>query len=160
MEIFQKAQLHDLRQLAQLYKKTFKKHNIFTKPEPEVLKYLEKNIDNLMIGKEHGKIIAGALISFDKNGQGHSLWRLKHLAIVKDKQGSDIGSKIVKAMDEMIAGMIKGNEIKSAKIEVHVSENEKKALPFYLKNGFEIEGKLKDHYRKGELCYILGKVSN
>jgi hypothetical protein len=28
---------------------------------------------------------------------------------------------------------------------------------FYLKNGYEQEGALKNHFRAGETCYVLGK---
>ena len=52
-----------------------------------------------------------------------------------------------------------GKAYESGKIEIHVSENEKDALPFYEKMGYAIQGELPDHYRMDEICFILERQS-
>ena len=43
----------------------------------------------------------------------------------------------------------------TVKIELTLAENEE--IEFYKNNGYVVEGELKDHYRVGEVCFILGK---
>jgi len=147
----------DLKKLATLYKEVFTVHNIFIKPDKDVLDYLQNVDGEILVAKEEGKVLGGCLVESTKNQYSHSLWRIKHLAIAKGNQHHGVGSAILDEIEDMIKERISIKDMKSAKIEVHVAENEKESIGFYKKHGFEVEGELKDHYRKGEICYILGK---
>ena len=157
MIMIEKPNEDDIKQLAKLYKDVFTVHNIFTKPDKEVLDYLDNVDGEILVAKENGKVLGGCLIEYTKSQYSHSLWRIKHLAVSREKQHEGVGSVILEEIEGMIKERISIKDVKSAKAEVHVSENEKESIGFYKKHGFVIEGELKDHYRKGETCFILGK---
>lgn len=143
-----KATKKDFEQMKELYKEAFSVHLIFTKEDSVIMDYLN-NFDGEFIVAVEGSRIIGALGISAKNYDGHKLIRLKHIAVAEEYHRKGIGSELIKEA-EKIAG--------KGKIEIHVAESEKTAINFYEKNGYEVEGRLKSHYRKGETCYILGKA--
>jgi len=147
----------DLKQLAEIYKEVFAEHNVFTDTDENIIKYLENVDGDFLVAKENGKVIGGCLLVSVINKNKHSLWRIKHFAITKSAQKKGAGTELMMEIDKMIRKQISKGEFKSAKIEIHVSESEKDSLKFYKKQNYEIEGKLKSHYRKGKTCYIVGK---
>jgi ribosomal protein S18 acetylase RimI-like enzyme len=149
MEVRQ-AKKEDLKGFIEILKEVFPVHNIFTKSEEEVLKYWETvkaEPDDFIVAVEDGKIVGGCLVlmrSFD----GHTIARIKHLAVAKDHQAEGTGRALIEKAEEMIG---------TAKIEIHIAEGEKIVIPFYKKMGYKEEGVLSDHFRKGENCYVMGK---
>ncbi|MBW2995943.1 GNAT family N-acetyltransferase [Candidatus Woesearchaeota archaeon] len=146
-----KPNTEELKQLVKIYKEVFEIHNIFQKPEDEVVSYLETvGVEGeLLVAVEDDRVAGGLLVTYEEQIPGHTRARVKHLAVTKDFQSKGVGSELLKKADEIVG---------KGKIEIHVSENEKNALDFYKRNGYEVEGQLKSHYRPGEKCYILGKV--
>ena len=165
--IIRDAEIGDLPGLIPIYKKVFEKHNIFQQTEGEILVYLEESHQkNLEVGGGYmtavleEKVVGGLLLkkhSEDPIGK-HVLWRLNHVAINPEYTRQKIGSRLLEAVDKKIKSHIEEGNYKTAKIELGVSENEREILPFFERNGFEVEGKLKSHYRWHELAYVLGKV--
>ncbi len=143
------AKQEDLNELAKIYKDTFKTHNIFSKSEEEIVKYLENIEGELLIAVEDNQVIGGILVKIDYSTEDHKRSRLKHIAVKKEFQDKRIGSALLKTAENMII---------TGKIEIHVSELEKESLKFYKFHGYKVEGELKSHYRPNEKCYILGKV--
>ncbi|MEA3515206.1 MAG: GNAT family N-acetyltransferase [Nanoarchaeota archaeon] len=156
----------ELKQLISIYKEAFEKHNIFEKPKDEVEEYIKKshasNVDfggGFLVIKKKDKIIGGMLIrktGGDLKGN-HIIVKYNHVAISKEYTGKGYGKKMLEVADQKLKNLIKEQKVKSIKIELSVSENETGSLKFYQKCGFEIEGKLKSHYRFNELVYLLGK---
>ena len=149
MEIRQ-AKKQDLKGLIEVYKEVFTVHNIFTKSEEDILKYWEAvkaEPDDFIVAVEDGKIVGGCLVLM-KSFEGHTLARIKHLAVSEAYQTKGTGKALMEKAEEMIG---------TAKIEIHVAESEKEAIAFYEKLGYKQEGVLSDHFRKGENCYVLGK---
>ncbi len=146
-----KANEKDLNSLIKMYKEVFPVHNVFELPENKIYKYLKAFLGNLIVAEEDGKIVGGLVIT-SKKYPGWSLFNFKHIAVVKDYQSKGVGSALLKEA-EKIAG--------KGKIEIRVAEGVSEApwaVDFYEKNGYEKEGELKHHYRKGETCFIMGKV--
>jgi len=164
--VIKDAEIGDLPGLIPIYKKVFEKHNIFQKTEGEILVYLEesheKNLESgggYIIALLEGNITGGLLLkkrAEDLKGK-HVLWRLNHVALDPEYSRQKIGSRLLDAVDKKIKIHIEERKYQTAKIELGVSENEKDILPFFERNGFEIEGKLKSHYRWKELAYELGR---
>lgn len=156
----------ELRDLIDIYKSVFKKHNIFQRTDEEILEYLkESHRENAGVGggyivaKLGDKTIGGILVRKKDEDleRKHAIWIYNHVAVSPDYPGLGIGTNLMSAAEQKIKGLIKKGKIKTAKVELGVSENEKKALDFFKKHDFEIEGKSKSHYRFNELVYILGK---
>jgi ribosomal protein S18 acetylase RimI-like enzyme len=145
--VIRKATKEDFKQLSVMYKEVFKVHNIFTKSIEEIEKYLEQFLGNLLVAEEDSKIVGGLAI-VEKQYGDWKLFNFKHVGVLPEYQGKDIGSSLLKEA-EKIAG--------TGKIEIRVSEVEG-AIGFYEKNSYEKEAELKSHYRKGETCFIMGKV--
>ena len=146
-----KARNEELKGLIPIYKKGFAKHGIFSKPDKEILHYMEKAEGDFIIAisKTENKVLGGLLIVKNMPDTGHTLARFKHIVIAEEFQGQGIGKSLIKYSER---------EIGNGKIEIHVSDNEKYALEFYKHMGYRIEGELPDHYRLGETCFILGKT--
>lgn len=157
----------DFTDLVGVYRESFPKHNIFQKSHDEIIQYLKKK--KIEIKKKKGsfivarigkKCVGAAFIRLDEidSGATHSRWKLRHTAVVSGFQRLGIGTKLVEAADSIIYDYIKNKHFKTAKVEVLVSDNEKEAIAFYKKVGFEVEGELSHHYRHKEPAHILGKL--
>jgi len=140
------AEKNELKELVGLYK-VFEEHNIFRKSEEEVLKYLENVKGEFLIAKEEGKVIGALLITKKQETDEHVLIRFKHIAVAENYRKRGIGSELLDVAEKRVA---------PGKVEIHVVESE--SLEFYKKKGYVIEGELKSHYRRGEMCFIVGKV--
>jgi len=143
------AKEEDLKELIKVYKEVFKVHNVFEKPEEEIEEYLKKFLGNLLVAEEDGKVVGGIVIVEKKQNSGWSLFNFKHIAVAPSHQDKDIGTNLLKEA-EKIAG--------KGKIEINVGERESGTLRFYEKNGYEKEAEIKSHYRKGEKCFVMGKI--
>lgn len=160
------AKQSDFSQLVALYKTVFKKHNIFLKPNSDVKNYLIKLHKSnsriglgLLVATIEDKVVGALLLKkkeFDSAGK-HLVVKYNHFAVLPEYKGQGIGTYLIRIADQKIKDLIKKGKIKTAKIEVSVSENEKEALDFYKSHDFIIEGELKSHYRLNELVYVLGK---
>lgn len=146
--MIRKANEHDLKGLIKVYKDVFKVHNVFEKSEEEIEAYLNK-FSNILVAEEDGNIVGGLVITAKKYDKDWKLTNFKHIAVSPAYQNKDIGSELLKEA-EKIAG--------KGKIEIRVGEREAGAVNFYEKNGYQKEGILKSHYRKGESCFVMGKV--
>ena len=137
--------------VVELYKAFFPIHNQFQKKEGEIIQYLKKQAkENLFFVLENQQKITGALILVlqgQNKEKTHLLWKYRHCAFVSEKEAK-----------ELLNGVEKRIRTKSptAKVELTIAEKEK-GKEFYIKNGYILEGKLKNHYRWGETCYILSK---
>lgn len=160
------AEEQELTNLVEIYKQSFKNHNVFERSDNEILEYLkESHLVNSKMGggyiltKTDDKIIGCILVrklSGDLSGR-HELWRYNHIAVIEDYKSKGIGSYLIKTADKKIKSRIDERKIDSVKIELGLAETEEELLEFYKKNGFELEGQLKSHYRHGEKTYLLGK---
>lgn len=155
----------DLRGLVSIYKKSFKKHNIFQKSAFRVEEYLlDKHRRNhkfgggFIVAKKDRNTIGGILLTWkesDIKGK-HSRWKFNHLVVDKLFSRLGIGKKLLDAATDKIKNLIKEKRFRTAKIEINVAQ--KQSLEFYKKSGFGLEGKLKNHYRLNETSHVLGKV--
>lgn len=142
-----KYQEGDFMKLIPIYKKFFPVHAVFTKSDEEIMKHLEKMKEKgeFLIAEDEGKIKGGLMIEKHEI-DGHIRAELKRIAAKPP---------IRKIMADLIWAAEK--EIVKGKIEIKVAESEKVGVAFYKKLGYKVEGKLRSHYRSGELCYVLGK---
>ncbi|NQV09334.1 GNAT family N-acetyltransferase [Candidatus Woesearchaeota archaeon] len=155
----------DLRSLTKIYKKSFKKHNIFQKSAFRVEDYLLDNHKKhckgggFIVAKNNRDIVGGMLLKckeVDIKGK-HSRWRFNHIAVETKFRRIGVATKLLEAGIQKINNMIKEKKFKSAKIELLVTQKEANTIKLYKKAGFKIEGELGCHYRFNESSYILGK---
>lgn len=144
MEI-RKIRKEELPKLVELYKEAFPIHSIFNKSEEEILQYL-KEIEGTILVAVEGDDIAAVLVLVKKH-YGHNFGLIRHFAVSIRHRRKGIGSKLLKHAEEII---------KKGKIEMRVVCPIAKR--FYEKNGYEVEGELKSHYRPEETCYVMGKL--
>lgn len=149
MAKIKKIKKQDIGQLIAIWKEAFPVHNVFTKSEEEIRKYLKKSKGKVLAAYENDKVVGGCLLVVSAQTPEHNLARVKHIAIAKEFQGKDVGTALLKKCERIV---------KKGKIEIHVGEKEKETIEFYKKNGYEQEGELKSHYRPDETCYVVGKV--
>jgi hypothetical protein len=142
-----KYQEGDLLKLIPIYKKFFPVHAVFTKSDEDIMKHLEKMKEKgeFLIAEDEGKI-KGGLVLFRCNIDGHIRAKLKRIAAKAP-------------MRKIIAMLIEAaeKEVGKGKIEIKIAESEKVGISLFKKLGYKVEGKLRSHYREGELCYVLGK---
>lgn len=164
--IIRDAKISDLKGLVNVYPSSFKKHTIFQRTPKEILKYLKdshrKNVKlggGYIVAKLNNKVIGGILVR--KKGEDkdrkHTLWIYNHIAVLTEHSRQRIGTALMNSAEQKIKILIKKGKIRSAKVEVGISENERDTLRFYKKFDFKIEGKLKSHFRLNELVYVMGK---
>lgn len=145
------VQNSDYKKLVPLYSAFFKTHNIFQQSSKKVIAYLKEQAqkDELLV-YEDKNAIKGALFlaQTGKNMNGtHTVWKLRHFAF----GNNEIGTQLLQEAEKRIQ-----KASKTAKVELTIAETEK-GINFYQKNGYKQEGILRNHYRYGEKCYILGK---
>ncbi len=157
----------DFMDLVGVYRDAFKKHNIFQKSHDEIIQYLKKK--RIEVKKKSGSFIAArigkkcvgaAFVMLEEidSGATHSRWKLRHAAVMAGYQRMGIGRKLMEAADTRIYDCIKSKHLKTAKVEVSISEGEKESIGFYKKMGFDVEGELSHHYRHKESSHVLGKL--
>ena len=154
-----KPKEEELNDLIPIYKKVFKVHNILQAEEPRVKEYLlnkykEETDLGFLVAIKDGKVAGGLLLRKVGGDEKHWNIRLNHFATDDSFKGQGIGTALLNSVDEIVLDK-KGD--RSVKIEIHVSENEKDAVEFFKKFGYNVEGKVKSHFRNGELVYFLGK---
>lgn len=143
-----KAYDNEIKQMIPIYAQAFSLHNIFKKDENFVFDYLKKQKGEFLAALDGDKVIGGVIVH-KRELDGHILARLRHFAVAKEYRDKGVGSELLEAAEKSIG---------KGKIEMHVSENESRAISFYKKNGYVIEGNLTNHYRDGEICYVMGKT--
>ncbi len=154
--LHEQALLTYLKELIPIYRKEFNPHNIFQKSDEDVLDYL------LKIQKEHeffiplvdDIVIGGTVLEKkDESLDGkHKVWKLKHFAL-KENVDDKLCLEIIKETEERLR-----KTAPSIKIQLNLSETEKKYIRLFKKRGFKEEAVLKDHYRIGEHMHIFAKV--
>ena len=141
----------DYLQLTELYRSFFSTHNIFQKENKEIIKYLQEQAkeNELILAEEESKIVGALFLVLEgKNIDGtHQRWKFRHFAFQSEKAAEELLLEAEKRVQ---------NNSSTAKIELTIAENEK-GQKFYLNNGYKKEGVLKNHYRWGESCFVLGK---
>jgi len=143
------AKREDIRHLVPIYKASYTEHNIFMKSEEEVRNFLENLQGTFIIAEQDNKIVAGLCIRRSITAANHVLAKFVHFAVDKEYRRMGIGTSIFRAAEKAIG---------KGKIELFVSEKSQEFMEFYKSLGYEIEGKLKNHFRPSEFCYILGKT--
>ena len=119
------------------------------KSEEEVRNYLENLRGTFIIAEEDSRIVGGLCIQKSITAANHVLAKFVHFAVDKGHRRMGIGTAIFGAAERAIG---------KGKIELFVSEKSQEFLEFYKSLGYEMEGKLKNHFRPNEFCYILGKT--
>ena len=147
--VIRTVQENDYGKLAGLYASFFKTHNIFQQEQAKVVAYLQEQKHELLVYEENGEI-KGALflVLLGQNVDGtHKLWKFRHFAFTS----ADIAGQLLAEAEKKVQ-----ESSKNAKIELTIAESEE-GIEFYKANGYGQEGILKNHYRWGEICYILSK---
>jgi|TARA_B100001964_G_scaffold214760_1_gene252590 ribosomal protein S18 acetylase RimI-like enzyme len=166
------ATMKQLKELLPVYKKIFKTHNVFEKSDKQVLQYMQKlhkvqhaygggfavaMIDDPILNIKN-KVVGGICVVFkDLSPKKHMRVALKHLAVDPKYVPLDVERDLIKMCLDKMYFAIKNDRCKSVKVEAHLAESEK-TRKLFKKLGFKEEGKLKDHYRVGETCLILGNL--
>ncbi len=144
-----KAEEKDYGQIASLYANFFETHDIFRKTKGFVMDYLriEAEKHELLVCVEN-EIVKGALfiVGLGKS-QTHKRWKFRHFAFETERIAETLLEEAERKVRELS---------RTAKIELTIAENEE-GLDFYKKQGYSQEGMLKNHYRWGEVCFVLGK---
>jgi len=141
----------DYEKLVHLFRSFFKTHNIFQQPAAKILQYLrEQAVENPLLVYEDKGALQGALflVKIGENKEGtHKIWKFRHFAFLTETIAAQL-------LDDAEKHVQKSS--RTGKIELTIAETEP-GKAFYLKHGYVQEGALKDHYRPGETCYVLGK---
>lgn len=140
-----KADTNELRGLIPVLKEFFPVHVIFTKSEAEIFNYLETFEGDVLVAIEEDEVVGGLAIS--RKQYGHIVAGFKH--IVAKGEDKEVIKALVKEAEK---------EANAGKIELRIADGEKIPYTFFEELGYEVEGKLKSHYRPDETCYVLGKV--
>jgi len=139
----------DFGQIAALYANFFKTHDIFQKLKEVIVNYIreEAQKNELLVCEEDG-LIKGALflVGLGK-GSGHRRWKFRHFAFETEKIAELLLDEAERRVKETTG---------TAKIELTIAETEE-GIDFYKQHGYQQEGILKNHYRWGESCFVLGK---
>jgi hypothetical protein len=141
----------DYKNLANLFQGFFIRHNIFSLSEKEIIKYLKKESkkSKLVVCAEENCILAALfIVKIGQDIEGkHTLWKFRHFAYCNEKAAV----LLLKNTEEKVKKLSE-----TSKIELTLAENEK-GVKFFQKNGYRVEGKLKNHYRWNETCIVISK---
>jgi hypothetical protein len=141
----------DIRQLVSLFSDFFSTHDKFQR-NPEIVKaYIMKEFleHDLVVYDDEG-ILKGALFLVklgESSNRDHKRWRFRHFAFESERIANELLSEAERR--------VKLNS-KTAKVELNITESEE-GIDFYKKRGYEQEGILQNHFRWGEVCFVLGK---
>lgn len=143
------AEPTDYSALVKFYRRNFKIHNIFQRPEQEVLSYLMSQGTKYPVYIFKDKIIRGAVVLVNNlsSSDSHKVWKLRHFVFDSQK----IGKELLEFSEKEIK-----KHSNTAKIEITVSVIEE-LFDFLAKQGYEREGTLKNHYRWGEDSFVFSK---
>ena len=145
------AKEKDLPGLAKMYKHAFQLHNLFEKPEEEVLKYLQ-NLHTkftIIVAVHEEEVVGGCVVVVRVDTDIHKLSQIKHVAVADEYQDKSVGTELMKKAEEIIG---------KGKVELHIASTKDDAVGFYKNLGYEVEGELKSHYRRDETCVLVGKI--
>lgn len=148
--MIRKIQEADYQQVADLYKEFFPTHNIFQEDKDIVTAYIRKESlerEDFLVYEEDGMIKGALILVLLEKSYDHTRWRFRHFAFTSEEAAEKLLQEAEKRVKE---------SSKTAKVELTIAESEK-GMEFYKKNGYEQEAALKNHYRWGETCFILGK---
>jgi len=140
------VQEQDYEKLVSLYKEFFPTHDIFQKEDNEIITYLKNVKETFLVDDELKGALILVMIGQNKEGT-HKRWKFRHFAFKDEVVGKELLVEAEKRVKE---------NSETCKIELNIAETEP-GKEFYLNNGYEQEAALKNHYRQGETCFILGK---
>lgn len=154
----------DFGALTELFQKTLGKQEFFQGDKKKTAKYLD-NVDGTFYVVEDDEAMVGAMVIAAKTYGSHTLWKIRHAAILPEHRGKGAGIILIEYIDEKIRNQLTKGQCTSAKVEMMITDqanvfsdkNEKNDLGFWKRNGFKVEGTLADHFAKGETAYMLGK---
>lgn len=115
---------------------------------PEIFLYIWRKFkDGFLIAKEGNEILGFGICK--KEGEKGLIFSL---AVRRKEQGKKIGTQILKNLLENL----KKRGIKV--VELHVKENNERAIKFYQKFGFEIKEKIQNYYSDKSNAFLMTKV--
>ncbi|MBD3310714.1 GNAT family N-acetyltransferase [Candidatus Woesearchaeota archaeon] len=160
------AESSELAALIPVYKEAYQEHLIFKKKtDADIIEYMQKahadaaaDGGGFIIALLNDEVVGGLLLRKSLQGDSHSRWKIRHVAVMEKYRDQDIGTELLQAAEQKLVELIKKGDFITAKAEVSVAEGEKEAVDFYEKAGFKLEGTRADHYRLGENVYLLGKT--
>ena len=145
------SQHKDYDALARFYTSFFPTHNRFQQPKKEVIAYLTEQAaqHELLVSEEKGTLTAALfLVNFGQSADGaHRLWKFRHFAFADEKSAA----QLLAAAEKRVRAASR-----TATVELTIAEGES-GKKFYEAHGYIEEGALKNHYRWGEMCFVLGK---
>ncbi|MAG60780.1 hypothetical protein CL619_03260 [archaeon] len=151
-----RAEPKHIKQLITLFRAFYPKHDIFHQEIPKISHYLslQARQNQFLVVQEASEnnevqVTAAAIIiktgeSVDKN---HTRWKFRHFAFSNETAGL----ALLKECEQYVH-----QQSKTAKIELNIAESEAQ-LNFYKEHGYHKEATLRNHYRWGETCFVLGK---
>ncbi len=151
-----KAEPKQIPKLIVLFRSFYPKHNIFHQEMPIITEYLSKQAQqNLFLTvQEEGEkdevhtTAATVIIKTDVSAdQKHTRWKFCHFAF----NNPEAGLALLKECEQYVH-----KQSLTAKIELKVAESESH-VNFYKEHGYHEEAALRNHYRWGETCFVLGK---
>ena len=155
-KLHEQALVNYIREWVPILREELNPHNLFQKPEEEVLQYL------LSIQKEHelflalvdSKVIGGTVLEKkDESIKGdHQVWKFKHFAFRKGLN-DDVEGEIMAEIEDRLR-----KKSKSTKIQLNLAQTESRYLKLFEKYGFKKEATLENHYRVGENMFIYSKL--
>lgn len=146
-----------LPQVIKLYKTFFPRHNIFCKENQTIEEYLTNLAQKhflITVTEEHPEtnetevFAAAFIVNKDRSSDGkHMRWTFKHFAFLH----KDAAIELLKQCEAYVS-----KQSNSSKIELHIAESES-CLNFFKEQRYTQQAELRNHYRWGETCFILGK---
>ena len=149
--VIRQVESQDFEEMAELYSKFFPEHDKFSQDVDKVLSYLQNQTNDhaCFVSKEKHKLLAVTFVvrlGENKNGT-HKRWRFRHFAFRDENAAIELLGAVEAYIKE---------QSRTVKIELNIAQTEK-WIDFYLANGYSKEGELMNHFRWGEVCFVLGK---
>jgi hypothetical protein len=143
----------DFVELISLFKSFFETHTIFQNTDEVVLTHLQKEFSKNVLLVYENTLIKGAMFlvhcGSDATGS-HKLWKFRHFAF----ESVGIATELLREAEKRVC-----EQSGTAKIELTIAENEE-GIDFYKEQGYVQEARLTNHYRFGEVCFVLSKSFN
>jgi len=143
-------QEQDYQKLVDLYKEFFPTHNIFQQDKDIVIAYIRKESldrETFLVYEEDGEVKGALILVLLEKSDDHTRWKFRHFAFTSE----EVAEKLLQEAERRVK-----ESSKTTKVELTIAESEK-GMEFYKKNEYEQEAELKNHYRWGETCFVLGK---